>query len=90
MSYVISYYVINVTCFRKQPPLLLNVSQIPQENTCVGVSDQKNCKPADRFHVSSRVIAKIMCVTRSSYTALFCVLWYCYFLKNILIIYKHV
>ena len=30
---------INVTCFQKQPPLFrLKVSQIPQENTCVGVS----------------------------------------------------
>ena len=28
----------NVTSFQKQPPLLLKVSQIPQENICVGVS----------------------------------------------------
>ena len=28
----------NVTCFQKQPLLFLKVSQIPQENTCVGVS----------------------------------------------------
>ena len=27
-----------MTCFQKQPPLFLKVSQIPQENTCVGVS----------------------------------------------------
>ena len=27
----------NVTCYQKQPPLPLKVSQIPQENTCVGV-----------------------------------------------------
>ena len=25
-----------MTCFQKQPPLFLKVSQIPQENTCVG------------------------------------------------------
>ena len=28
----------NVTCFQKQPPLFLKVSQIPQEKNCVGVS----------------------------------------------------
>ena len=37
----------NVTCFQKQPSLFLKVSQIPQENICVGVS----YRPAGLFHV---------------------------------------
>ena len=41
----------NVTCFQKQPPLFLKVSQIPHENTCVGVSFLKSCRPASLFHV---------------------------------------
>ena len=34
-------------CFQKQTPLFLKVSQIPQENTCVGVSFKKlqACRP---------------------------------------------
>ena len=41
----------NVTCFQKQPPLFLKVSQIPHENNCVGVSFLKSCRPASLFHV---------------------------------------
>ena len=41
----------NVTCFQKQQPLFLKVLQIPQDNTCVGVSFLKSCRSAGRFHV---------------------------------------
>ena len=34
---ITNFLLCNVTCFQKQPPLFLKVSQIPQENTCAGV-----------------------------------------------------